>query len=194
MAAIVLPALFVVTSLAAPAAAAEPTVGAPSPAVRQPADPVQPPKAAAPAGAATAPAAGAPATASGANAAPDKVVEAYLKAMQGQRFPEAYDYVSKTLKAGKSREEWAKEQQYIVQMGEVKIFGFHVFPAAVQADGTARVPNILKSQDKYLNQLGLDEYELYELIKEDGQWRIDQQTLVEGADRKDYFPDDAVQP
>jgi hypothetical protein len=30
---------------------------------------------------------------------------------------------------GKSREEWAKEQQYIVEVGEVKIFDFKVFPA-----------------------------------------------------------------
>ena len=52
------------------------------------------------------------------------------------------------------------------------------------------MPNILKSQDKFLNQLGLDEHELYELIKENGAWRIDQQTLAEGPDRAEYFPDD----
>jgi hypothetical protein len=53
----------------------------------------------------------------------------------------------------------------------------------------AKVPNILKSQDKFLNQLGLDEYELYELVREDGTWRIDQQTLVEGPERSEYFPE-----
>ena len=30
------------------------------------------------------------------------------------------------------------------------------------------VPNILSSQDKFLNQLGVEEYELYTLVKEDG--------------------------
>lgn len=119
---------------------------------------------------------------------PEETVRGYLAAMQEHRFADAYDFVSSTLRAGKSREEWAKEQQYIVELGEVKIFSFKVFPAIVKGD-KAKVPNILKSQDKYLNQLGLDEYELYELIREDGQWRIDQQTLVEGADRKEYFPD-----
>lgn len=122
---------------------------------------------------------------------PDKVVSSYLKAMQEQRFKDAYQYVSTTLRAGKGVDEWAKEQQYVMQMGEVKIIDFKVYPAIVGSDGIARVPNILKSQDKFLNQLGLDEHELYELIKENGVWRIDQQTLAEGADRAEYFPDDA---
>lgn len=110
--------------------------------------------------------------------------------MQEQRFKDAYQYVSTTLRAGKSVDEWAKEQQYVMQMGEVKIIEFKVYPAIVGADGIARVPNILKSQDKFLNQLGLDEHEIYELIKEGGAWRIDQQTLAEGPDRAEYFPDD----
>ncbi|HYC53857.1 MAG TPA: hypothetical protein VEL28_02850 [Candidatus Binatia bacterium] len=138
------------------------------------------------------PAAPAPAATAPAGKTPEQTVEGYLKAMQDQKFGDAYELVSKALKAGKSKEEWSKEQQYIVQMGEVKIFGFKVFPAAVAADGTAKVPNILKSQDKFLNQLGLDEYELYELVKEDGAWKIDNQTLVEGAERSEYFPADAV--
>ncbi len=121
---------------------------------------------------------------------PAETVKAYLSAIQNHRFSEAYDYVSTTLRAGKVREEWAKEQQYIVQMGEVKIFGFDVAKGRVGADGKARVPNLLKSQDKFLNQLGLDEYELYELVDEGGAWRIDQQTLVEGEDRAEYFPPD----
>ena len=51
---------------------------------------------------------------------------------------------------------------------------------------------ILKSQDKFLNQLGLDEHEIYELIKEAGAWHIDQQTLAEGQDRAEYFPDEGA--
>ena len=119
---------------------------------------------------------------------PDKTVEKYLSAMQANEFDEAYDYVSEGLRGGKAREEWVKEQQYIVQMGEVKIFGFKVFKPVMVGE-VAKVPNILKSQDKYLNQLGLDEYEVYDLVKEGGKWRIDQQTLVEGPERKEYFPD-----
>ena len=118
---------------------------------------------------------------------PDQTVTKYLEAMQGQRFSEAYDYVSKGLRGGKDRDAWSKEQQYIVQMGEVKIFGFKVFKPIMEGE-KAKVPNILKSQDKFLNQLGLDEHEVYELIKEDGAWRIDQQTLVEGPEKDEFFP------
>lgn len=127
-------------------------------------------------------------TAALADLTPDQTVTKYLEAIQGQRFAEAYDYVSSGLRGGKSQEEWSKEQQYIAQMGEVKIFGFRVFKPVMEGE-KAKVPNILKSQDKFLNQLGLDEYELYELVREDGTWRIDQQTLVEGAERAEYFPE-----
>ena len=119
---------------------------------------------------------------------PDQAVTKYLSAMQSHKFAEAYDYVSTGLRGGKNREEWSKEQQYIVQMGEVKIFGFRVFNPVIEGE-KAKVPNILKSQDKFLNQLGLDEYELYELVREEGAWRIDQQTLVEGPERSEYFPE-----
>jgi hypothetical protein len=129
------------------------------------------------------------ATVSAAERSAEDTVRGYLKAMQENRFSDAYDFVSTTLRRGKNQEEWSKEQQYIVQMGEVKIFGYQVFDAVMVAD-KARVPNILKSQDKYLNQLGLDEHEVYDLIREDGQWRIDQQTLVEGSERREFFPEE----
>ena len=119
---------------------------------------------------------------------PEETVRSYLSALQGSRFAEAYDYVSSAMTRGKDREVWAKEYQYIVQLSEIKIFDFKVFPAVIVGD-KARVPNILKSQDKYLNQLGLDEYEIYELIRENDSWRIDQQTLVQGGEREEYFRD-----
>lgn len=150
------------------------------------------PAAAAPAAAAEAAEAAAAQAAPAGQLTPDQVVAAYLKAMQDHRFADAYKQVSSTLRAGKGVEEWSKEQQYIMDMGEVKIIEFKVYPAIIGADGIARVPNILKSQDKFLNQLGLDEHELYELIKEDGGWRIDQQTLAEGPDREEYFPEESA--
>lgn len=120
---------------------------------------------------------------------PEDSVRQYLKALQENRFSDAYQYVSASMQRGQNQEEWAKEQQYIAQMGEVKIFGFQVFDA-IMVDGKARVPNILKSQDKYLNQLGLDEHEVYDLVKEEGSWKIDQQTLVEGSERREFFPEE----
>ena len=119
---------------------------------------------------------------------PEDTVKAYLSALQGHRFPEAYDYVSKALRGDKPREVWAKEQQYIIQFSEFKLLEFKVFPAVMVGD-KARVPNLLKSQDKFLNQLGLDEHELYDLVIEEGQWRIDQQTLVQGLEKAEYFGD-----
>jgi len=123
---------------------------------------------------------------------PEQTVEGYLSAMQGHRFAEAFDYVSDTMRAGKPRELWAKEQQYIVQISELKIFEFKVFPSVMVGE-RAKVPNILRSQDKFLNQLGLDEHEIYELVKEDGEWRIDQQTIAQGDEKEEFFRSGAGQ-
>ena len=68
----------------------------------------------------------------------------------------------------------------------MKIFKYEVFPGKVEGD-TAKVPNILSSQDKFLNQLGADEYELYTLVKENGEWKIDQQEIVEKSEQPKWF-------
>ena len=50
---------------------------------------------------------------------------------------------------------------------DVKIFDFTVYPGKIEGE-KALVPNILESQDRFVNTLGLTEYELYTLIREDG--------------------------
>jgi hypothetical protein len=117
---------------------------------------------------------------------PEETVQSYLGAMKEQKFDEAYKQISKGMAANKDGEAWAKEQKYIFQTGEVKIFKYEVFPGKVEGD-TAKVPNILSSQDKFLNQLGADEYELYTLIKENGEWKIDQQEIVEKSEQSKWF-------
>ena len=117
---------------------------------------------------------------------PEEAVKSYLAAMKEQKFDEAYKWISKGMAANKDGEAWAKEQKYIFQTGEVKIFKYEVFPGKVDGD-TAKVPNILSSQDKFLNQLGADEYELYTLIKENGEWKIDQQEIVEKSEQSKWF-------
>ena len=72
------------------------------------------------------------------------------------------------------------------QSADVKIFKFDVYPAKIEG-ATAKVPNILSSQDKFLNQLGADEYELYTLVKENGDWRINQQEQVDKSDQAKWF-------
>jgi hypothetical protein len=119
-------------------------------------------------------------------ATPEETVRAYLQAMKDQKFDDAYKQISKAMTGGKDAEAWAKEQKYIMQSGDVKIFKFDVYPAKIEGD-TAKVPNILSSQDKFLNQLGADEYELYTVVKENGDWRVDQQEQVDKADQEKWF-------
>jgi hypothetical protein len=70
---------------------------------------------------------------------------------------------------------------------DVKIFDYTVYPATVDGD-TAKVPNILESQDRFVNALGLTEHELYTLVREDGRWKVDAQLLVEPGEVDKWFP------
>lgn len=124
----------------------------------------------------------------GESLSPEDTVKRYLAAMKDGRHADAYGYVSTGMAGGKAKEVWAKEMQAIMQVTEAKIFGFTVYPGKVEGD-TARVPNILSSQDKFLNQLGAEEYELYTLKKEGGAWKIDQQQIVEPTEISRWFPD-----
>ena len=117
---------------------------------------------------------------------PEDTVRQYLKAMQDQKYDQAYKQISKAMAGGKDAEAWAKEQKYMMQTADVKIFKFDVYPAKVEGE-TAKVPNILSSQDKFLNQLGADEYELYTLVKENGDWRLNQQEQVDKSDQATWF-------
>ena len=118
---------------------------------------------------------------------PEETVQKYLTAMKAGNFKEAYQYVSKAMAQGRSQDDWAKEQQWIFQMAEAKIFEFKTFPAKIKGD-KAFVPNILSSQDKFLNQLGVEEHELYTLVREDNQWKINQQEDVERENLAEWFP------
>ena len=121
---------------------------------------------------------------------PEATLKAYLSALKDARFEDAYDRCSKAMRQGKSKDDWVKEQKSLMAFADVKIFTFTVYPGKVQGD-TAQVPNILESQDKFVNTLGLTEYELYTLVKEDGAWRVDQQLLIETPDVPKWFPKDA---
>lgn len=125
---------------------------------------------------------------------PEEAVRRYLAAAQNQQFDKAYDMVSKAMKKDRktgetqSKEAWVKEQQYVFQFADAKIFDFKVFPGRIEGD-KALVPNILSSQDKFLNQLAVEEYELYTLVKEDGAWKVDQQQeVVEAQEIAKWFP------
>ena len=118
---------------------------------------------------------------------PEETVRRYLQALKDGRFDAAYDLVSKAMKQGKDREVWVKEQKTGMAFADVKIFEFRVHPGKVEG-ATAWVPNVLSSQDRFVNQLGLTEYELYTLLKEDGAWKVDRQVIVEPKDVPKWFP------
>ena len=122
-----------------------------------------------------------------ASLSPEETVRRYLGAVKDGRFGEAYDLVSKAMKQGKDREVWVKEQKTGMAFADVKIFEFDVGQGKVEGD-LAYVPNVLSSQDRFVNQLGLTEYELYTLVREGGAWKIDRQVIVEPKDMPKWFP------
>jgi len=118
---------------------------------------------------------------------PEDTVRRYLAALKANDFEAAWDVISKAMKQGKEREVWVKEQKAGMAFADVKIFDFDVYPGKVEGD-VAHVPNVLSSQDRFVNQLGLTEYELYTLVREDGAWKVDQQIIVEPSDVPKWFP------
>jgi len=119
-------------------------------------------------------------------ATPEDTVRQYLKAMQDQKYDQAYKQISKAMAGGKDQEAWAKEQKYMMQTADVKIFKFDVYPAKIEG-ATAKVPNILSSQDKFFFFNDTATTEIYTLVKESGDWKIDQQEQVDKSDQAKWF-------
>ena len=118
---------------------------------------------------------------------PEDVLRRYLQALKAEKFDEVYDLISSTMRQGRSKELYVKEFQAMMGVADFKIFDFTVYPAKVEGE-KALVPNILESQDRFINTLGLTEHELYTLVREGGAWRVDAQTLVDPPDRAKWFP------
>jgi len=118
---------------------------------------------------------------------PEDVLTRYLHALKDNKPEDAYDLVSKEMRQGKDKEVWVKEEKSLMAVADVKIFDFTVYPGKVQGE-KAQVPNVLESQDKFVNTLGLTEHELYTLVREGGQWKVDSQILLEQAEIPKWFP------
>lgn len=119
---------------------------------------------------------------------PEDVLTRYLTAIKAEKFDDAYPLVSKAMRQGKDKEVYVKESKALMAFADVKIFSFQVGKAKITGD-KAQVPNVLESQDRFANTLGLTEYELYTLVKEDGAWKIDQQLLLEPSQVREWFPE-----
>jgi len=118
---------------------------------------------------------------------PEDVLKRYLQAVKDEKFDQVYDLVSKNMRQGKDKETYVKEQKAMMAYADVKIFSFTVYPGKVEGE-KAQVPNILESQDRFVNTLGLTEYELYTLMRENGAWKVDSQVLLEPAEQAQWFP------
>lgn len=118
---------------------------------------------------------------------PEDVLMRYLGALKAEKFDAAYDLISKDMRQGKSRETYVKDSKQFMGFADVKIFDFTVGHAKVEGD-KALVPNVLESQDRFANTLGLTEYELYTLVREDGAWKVDSQLLLEPDQVPKWFP------
>jgi hypothetical protein len=124
---------------------------------------------------------------------PEDTVRRYLQATKDGKFADVYDLVSAAMRRGKDKEVWVKEQKAGMAFADVKIFEFTVYPGKIDGD-KAQVPNVLSSQDRFVNQLGLTEYELYTLVKEGGAWKVDRQLIVEPPDIPKWFPKKPANP
>ncbi len=80
------------------------------------------------------------ATAVGAASTPEATVKEYLKAMKDQKYEDAYKQISKAMAGGKDAEAWAKEQKYMMQAADVKIFKFEVYPSQGRGRRRRRSP------------------------------------------------------
>jgi hypothetical protein len=121
---------------------------------------------------------------------PEEVLRSYLDAVKEGEYAEAYDHISAAMRGGKDEESWVEETKSFMAFAEVKIFEFKVYPGKIEGE-KAKVPNRLESQDRFVNALGLTEYELYTLVREDGEWKVDSQLLLEPAEVPKWFPDAA---
>jgi hypothetical protein len=121
---------------------------------------------------------------------PEDALRRYLTALKAEKFGDAYDLASKAMRQGKDKEQYVKESKAMMGFADVKIFDFTVYPGKTEGE-KAQVPNILESQDRFVNTLGLTEYELYTLVREDGGWKVDSQILIEPAEQTKWFPKNA---
>jgi len=121
---------------------------------------------------------------------PEDTLVRYLTALKAQKFEDVYPLISTAMKRGKDRDAYVKESKALMEFADVKIFDFTVGHAKIE-NGEAKVPNVLESQDRFANTLGLTEYELYTLVREEGAWKVDSQILLEPAEVPKWFPDAA---
>ncbi|HEY8515043.1 MAG TPA: hypothetical protein VIS07_05995 [Candidatus Binatia bacterium] len=123
------------------------------------------------------------------DAKPEDVVKTYLTAMQKGDYATAYRLLTPEMRNNLDEKKWIAQQVLVMKLADVQIDSFEVFPARMQGENEAIVPNLLKSKDKFINQTGANEYELYTLVRgPEKEWRIALQQLVETDAVAKWFP------
>lgn len=129
---------------------------------------------------------------------PRQAVEAFMHAMKARKFEEAYQYVTANMTDGRPVMGWAALQKKMFDLGGVSIGTIDVRDATIESIDSktcaprAKVPNVLRAGD-VLNTEGSVEFEIYDMVLENGKWKIDaQDSLYEEAEIRRWFPDDVI--
>jgi hypothetical protein len=124
---------------------------------------------------------------------PEDAVRTYISSIKSGDFAKAYSVLTPNMARNQDEAAWVREQTLVMKLADVQIQSFEVFPAKVEGD-KAVVPNLLKSKDKFINQTGEPEYELYTVVRgPDKKWKIEQQQLVETDAVAKWFPKQATE-
>jgi hypothetical protein len=123
-------------------------------------------------------------------------VVVYTEAMKAYRFDDAHRVLTAAMTDGLDVEEWSAGQRRMFELGQVVIRKSDTrWPQHLDARSCAEraiVPNVLHAKDRFNNQ-GSVEFELYTVVRKPDGWRIDsQETLIDEADIRRYFPGDEI--
>ncbi len=129
---------------------------------------------------------------------PKAAVVGYITAMKENRFEDAYQFVTATMTDGKPVAQWAAPQRQMFERGGVTIGEVDVRAAkremidATTCAPRAKVPNVLHAGD-VLNNQGSTEFEVYNVVLEGEQWKIDsQESLYREPAIREWFPNDKI--
>lgn len=111
---------------------------------------------------------------------PSSVVRAYLSAVRQGELAKAYDMVTERLQEGLSRDNWVERlENQLADRGRAKILFMRVHPAIVKGD-EATVVASFRLETPNGRKVAR---ETYNLVRENGRWRIDAIKVYEAPEQ-----------
>lgn len=111
---------------------------------------------------------------------PSTVVREYLSAVQGGDFAKAYDLVTERLRDGLNRDNWAgRLEGQVADRGRTKILFMRVHPPILKGD-EATVVASFRLETPNGRKVAK---ETYNLLRENGRWRIDTIKVYEAPEQ-----------